>query len=135
MSLTAIARILLAAVSIAVLAWLGTMERNERLIARGVVATGKLDVPGTVAQADADLRSARFLNPDTTPDLARALIFGVVRQPARAVAILERVLRDEPDNVGAWAQLLAVTARRDPVTARRARAELRRLDPVDARRR
>jgi hypothetical protein len=63
------------------------------------------------------------------------LIFGVVRQPARAVAILERVLRDEPDNLGAWAQLLAVTDRRDPVTARRARAALRRLDPVDARRR
>ena len=130
-----IARVAVATVAIGVLAWLAIMERDARLQARVTATPGNLAVPATLARDDADLRDARLLDPDTTPDLIRAFAFRGAGQPARSAAILKRVVRNEPDNLLAWSALLTVSTGRDPVTARRARAELRRLDPMDARRR
>jgi cytochrome c-type biogenesis protein CcmH/NrfG len=123
-----IARVALAVVAVVVLAWLGVMERNTRLQAQGV---GERNV----ARADADLRRAGFLNPDTAPELGRAFLYAnrSGAEPARrAAAVLEGVLRREPDNLRAWSGLLYATRGRDPVTARRAVAAMRRLDPLDA---
>ena len=50
-----------------------------------------------------------------------------------AVALLEEVLRREPDNLQAWGLLYAFTRERDPGSARRALEARRRLDPLGAR--
>jgi hypothetical protein len=114
-----------------VLGWLGVMERNTRLEANGV---GHLRA-GQVVRAEADYRRARLLNPDTTPDTTRALLYVGHRQFERGMALLDKVLRREPDNIVAWGELLVVSRGRDPAATRRAAAEIRRLDPLDAPRR
>jgi hypothetical protein len=126
-----VTRVFVAVAAIAVLAWLGTMERGVRLQARGVAAAEQPDF----AQAEANFRRARFLSPDTLPDLRRAFVYQGSGRSEQAAAVLEDVLRREPENLGAWRLLLIFTRDRDPVTARRAVAALRRLDPISATRR
>ena len=126
-------RAAVAAVAVVLLAWLGVMERDARLQARGVAAAGRLDVPGSAARADAAFRDARLLNPDTAPDVARALVLQARGRRGAAVALLEAVVRREPENVSAWGVLYAVARDADPAAARRALAARRRLDPLGAR--
>jgi hypothetical protein len=121
------ARIAVVAVAVVVLAWLGVMERDTRLQSRAVQATQSTRDRATLARADADLRAARFLNPDTAPDFNRALLLRIRGDTSGAAAVLRDVVRREPDNVTAWRVLYALT--RDP----RALAEARRLDPLPSR--
>ena len=129
-----IARAVVVVFALVVLAWLGVMERDMRLEARGVDAARRLSEPGSFARADADLRAARFLNPDTAPDFSRALLYQAAGRPRRATALVEDIVRREPDNRLAWGLLRSIAGDRDPATAARALAEQRRLDPVNARR-
>jgi hypothetical protein len=122
------ARIAVAVVAVAVLAWLGVMERSTRLQAAGVAATARQDFAG----AESDFRAARFLNPDTTPELRRAYVYGLSSRARDGVALLEDVLHREPENRSAWGVLEELTRETEPATARRARAALRRLDPLNA---
>jgi hypothetical protein len=128
-----VTRVAVIVVAAAVLAWLGVMERDARLQARGVAAAGRLDVPGNGARADAALRGARLLNPDTAPDVGRALVLQARGRSREAAGVLEAVVGREPDNLTAWGVLFAVTRASDPAIARRALAARRRLDPVGAR--
>lgn len=111
------ARVGVAVVAVAALVWLGAMERSERLQAAG---------------GEAALRDARLLNPGTTPDVRRAFLYQGTGRPREAAALLEDVLRREPDNLDAWGLLSAFTRDRDPALARRALAERERLDPLGA---
>jgi predicted Zn-dependent protease len=129
-----IARVAVAAVALVALAWLGVMERDVRLEARGIDAARRLSDPGSFARAEADLRGARRLNPDTGPDFSRALLYQAAGRSQRAAALVEDIVRREPDNRLAWGLLRAIARDRDPATAARALAEQRRLDPVNARR-
>ena len=129
------ARVVLGLVAVLVLGWLAVMERDTRLQERGIEASGRLTVPGNAARAEAAFRSARFLNPDTTPDVGRAVLYLARERRPEAAAVLRDVLRREPDNLTAWNVLYGVTRERDPATARRALAERERLDPVAARQR
>jgi predicted Zn-dependent protease len=126
-------RVAVALVAVAVIAWLGVMERDTRLRARGVATAGQLNSPGDRARAESDLRGARFLNPDTTPDVDRAALYLGDGRPRAAVALLEDVVRREPENRTAWAVLYGFARGRDAAAAGRALAALRRLDPVNAR--
>jgi hypothetical protein len=108
------------------------MERDARLQARG---TERLQSGTHLAQADDDLRAAQLLNPDTTPDVSRALIRQVRGQGAAAARLVDDVLRREPDNLQAWGIRLVLARGHDPAAVRRAFAAQRRLDPVSARRR
>lgn len=128
------ARVATILAAVVVLAWLGVMERDRRLQARGVATAGNLRTAADVAHADADLRAARLLNPDTMPDINRALVYRFDGRFDAAVALVEDVLRREPENRAAWGGLYALTRDRDPAAAERARAALARLDPVNARR-
>jgi Tetratricopeptide repeat len=119
-----------AVVAIALIGWLAVMERDTRLYDRGIAAGGQLDDPATVARAEADLKAARALNPDRTPDVGRALILWSAGRPADARAVLEDVVRDEPDNLSAWTALAWVGDGDDPRLGRRVAAQLRRLDPL-----
>lgn len=122
-------------VAACVVAWLVVMERDERLYQRGYAAGGHLDVPGTAARAERDFRAARFLNPDRTADVGRALVLSTSGSRRAALRVLEDVVRDEPDNLEAWAALRVANQGKDPSLDRRVQAAARRLDPVSAERR
>ncbi len=117
-------------VAVLVLAWLGLSLRDVRLEERGGEAAGRLSVPGNAERAEADFRGARLLNPDSGPDLARAVVLLQLGRPERAVALVEDVVRREPENARAWRTLYEVTRESDPARAERALATLRRLDPL-----
>jgi hypothetical protein len=129
------ARAAVAAVALLVIGWLAVMERDARRQERGVRAAGRLSVPGNAGRAEVAFRDARLLNPDTTPDVGRAVLYLALERRPRAAALLRDVLRREPDNLTAWAVLYSVTREWDPATARRALAARRRLDPLAAGRR
>jgi predicted Zn-dependent protease len=124
-----------ALVAVLVLGWLAVMERDTRLQERAIKASGRLSVAGNEARADAAFRAARFLNPDTTPDVGRAVMYLARERRPAAAALLRDVLGREPDNLTAWSVLYGVTRQSDPATARRALAARKRLDPLAARRR
>jgi len=128
-----IARVGVVLVALAALGWLGMSERAARLEARGVAAAERLREPGAFARAERDLRVAARHNPDTSPELARAVLYAGAGRTGPAVALLASVARREPDNRAAWAALAALTRESDPAAARRARAALARLDPLGAR--
>lgn len=129
------ARVATVLVAVVVLAWLGVMERDRRLFARGAAAAGNLRTAADVSRAEADLRGARLLNPDLLPDVTRALVYRYDGRYDDAIALVEDVLRREPENRGAWGGLFALAQGRDPAAAERAAAALKRLDPINAPRR
>jgi succinylarginine dihydrolase len=130
-----VARVAVAMVAVVVLGWLAVMERDDRKVASAVAAAQHGLDPRTFARADADLRAARLLNPDTQPQIDRALL-RYSGHRGGAEAIVEDVLRGEPDNLTAWGVLYTIArGRNDPAAVRRSLAALRRLDPVTARRR
>jgi len=49
------------------------------------------------------------------------------------VAVAESLLRDEPENIGAWGLLSQAAGTLDPARAAQAEAEIRRLDPLGSR--
>jgi len=120
--------------SLAVIAWLGVMLRDARLQSRGIGAAATLHVPGNFARAESDLRAARLLNPDAGPDVSRAVLYYGAGRTTQAIALLEDVVRREPENRGAWSLLYGFTRGRDAAVAERARAALLRLDPLSRRR-
>jgi hypothetical protein len=141
-----VARICTVAVALVVVAWLVVMERDARLLANGTALSRKLTsnqknvcprAPAGAAEcrrfarAVSDLRAARFLNPDTAPQLNLGIVQGGSGGGRRA-ASARRILRSEPENLNAWLELLVagVTAH-DPVATRDAVAALHRLDPRD----
>src|SRR5215207_3286231 len=107
------------------------MERDVRLQARGAAALRSDGDPAVLARGEDDLRRANLLNPGTGPDFDRALVLRARGRTEASVALLEDVLRREPDNLTAWRVLRLLS----PDAADRARAAKRRLDPLDARRR
>jgi hypothetical protein len=126
------ARIVVAVVALAAVGWLAVMERDARLYDRGIAAGGRLDDPRTIARAEDDLERARLLSPDRTPDIGRSLIWWTARRAPEARALLEDVVRAEPDNLSAWTALSWVNDGRDAALERRISAEMRRLDPINA---
>ena len=129
------ARVAVAVLAVLVLAWLGVSERATRLTAEAAALSERLEDPGAAARAESALRDARFLNPDTQPDIALAFVAFFRNDEERAVGLIEDVVRREPENLSAWRLLLDLAGEDDPATARRARAALRRLDPVNFARR
>jgi hypothetical protein len=132
------ARIAVAVVAIAVLAWLAVMERNaHRLdrgvdIATGIVISGRMD-PEAMRRAEQDFLGARTLSPDTRPDVERAILYRYNERVRESRELIEDVLRREPENLTAWGVFFDVTNGRDEQAARRALEARARLDPVRAR--
>jgi hypothetical protein len=120
-------------IAVCVIGWLVVMERDARLYERGIAASGRLDDAATIERAEADLRAARLLNPDRTPDIWRALVLSTAGRPG-ARPLLEDVVRAEPDNLSAWTAL-GWAAAGDEALERRVAAEMRRLDPLNGGRR
>ena len=125
-----VARAVVAVTAVLALAWLAVMERDVRLEARGAAALRSEGEPAVLARAETDLRRANLLNPGTGPDLNRALVRRARGRTEQSVALLEDVLRREPENVTAW-RILRCSHRK---TGGRSLAAQRRLDPLNARR-
>lgn len=126
-------RVLVVVIAVLAIGWLAVMERDARLYDRGIAAGGRLNDPATISGAEADMRDARLLNPDRTPDLGRAVILVTTGHRDEARRLLEDVVRDEPDNLSAWDALDFVNDGRDPALQRRVAAEIARLDPLGRR--
>jgi cytochrome c-type biogenesis protein CcmH/NrfG len=126
-----VARVGLAVVAVLVACWLAVMERNTRLEANSLQLVGQ----GHPVRAEKQLRDARLLNPDTAPDLRRALIYFTRQDAGPARAALDSVLRREPDNIEALTGMLALSSGHDQAETRRILEQLRRLDPLSAPRR
>ena len=62
-----------------------------------------------------------------------ALVYRVSGDAERATALVEDVVRREPDNLVAWAVLSVLARGHDPAAYARAQAARRRLDPLNAR--
>ena len=128
------ARVAVAVVAVVVLGWLAVMERDERRLQSGVQAAQHALDRSSFERADADFRAAGLLNPDPWPQISRAVLHDAGRRPG-ARALVEDVLRREPDNLTAWGELDTIARGKDPAAVRRSLAALRRLDPVTAHRR
>ena len=122
------ARAAVAVVAVLVLAWLGgDGARRPAGGSGGGGAAVEGASPAVLARAETDLRRANLLNPATGPDLNRALVCARAGATTRSVALLEDVLRREPDNLTAWRVLMLTLTGRRPG---RALAAQRRLDPA-----
>lgn len=121
------ARVVVALMAVVVLAWLGVAERNWRVQSQALAESGQTPI----SNAYRDFRRARFLNPDTAPDVLLGLLDSVHSQRARGIARLEDVVQREPENLFAWGQLYKIAHGRNAAVTRRALAALARLDPLD----
>jgi predicted Zn-dependent protease len=123
-----LARVGVAVLAVAAIGWLGVMERDVRLQSSAVDAADAREF----ARAERDLRRARLLHPDTLPDVRRAFLYQGSGRSREALALLEDVVRREPENLAAWRLLRSFAGDDDPALAGRAVTVMRRLDPVNA---
>jgi predicted Zn-dependent protease len=125
-------RFLLAACAILVIAWVGVLVRDHYVgesAARTLLYDTDLSEREFQNHMD-ELRDARFLNPSSSPELAR-IEYYLFRGRARAAArVAESLVRVEPENADGWRLLWRATREVDPERAREAAAELRRLNPL-----
>jgi hypothetical protein len=138
-------RIALAGLAAVVAAWFAVLlvdehKVNQAAATKGTIAAVRAALTGPRFQFDrriADLRSARFVNPDTSIDLDIAgayLVRGGAANLRTALATVQSVLRSEPQNLDAWAALYRIDRTRNDVAGQRAAlAHAQRLDPVDFR--
>jgi predicted Zn-dependent protease len=122
-------RIALAAVALLALAYLTIGLRNVVLAERGAeLAALENPTDAEVAEAEDLLERARLLDPDTRPLLVEG---GLLAAQGRdeGLALIERAVEREPDNVLAWSVLAAATREADPARSRAARARMRELSP------
>ncbi len=125
-------RVVLAVCAALVLAWGGVLVRDHFV---GKSGAQKLlfdtDLSEREFQRNLDkLEDARFLNPSTTPELARAEYYLFRGRPRAAARVAEDLVRAEPENADAWRLLWRATRATDPARAREAAAALRRLNPL-----
>jgi predicted Zn-dependent protease len=125
-----LARVLVAVVAVAALAWLALNLRDLNRFEDGErLALAPNTTRSQVDEAARLLKDSRFLNPDTRPMITEGAML-VARGDAReGRALLEKAVRREPDNVVAWAVLAAATRRLDPGRSRQARARAVELSP------
>jgi predicted Zn-dependent protease len=128
---TMLPRVALLAVAVLVLGWLAVLYRDHRIVAD--VSPGLIsDTSLSAGEFDRDARRlerAAFLNPDPTWRLN--LGFALTRHDRRrALRELERLVASEPDNLAAWRIVLFATGQVDRPLAARARAQIKRLDPL-----
>ena len=95
-----------------------------------------LEVGGDAIRAgDAEgIKSAHLLDPSRYWDRVLAVEYLISRDPRRAAAEAEAIVREEPRNVAAWGVLYTATVQTDPQRAEEAAAAIRRLDPLGAER-
>lgn len=138
-----LARLTLAVAAAFIAAWFGVLLVDTHRVDEAAASSGSIRavarvLTGPQRQFDArinDLRSARFLNPDTSIDLDIAgayVVRGGAANLARAARTVDAVLGSEPEDLDAWASLYRIgQARHDPAEQQLALVHARQLDPRD----
>lgn len=130
--MSALTRIVTALAAIAVMVPLAAWLSTDLLQARAdrVLTASTASPPERLDRAESLLGDAADRTPSAAPELmlAQAQIFG--RRPAAAAAVLDDVVRREPDNAAAWELLAIATERVAPERSRRARARFDQLSPA-----
>jgi hypothetical protein len=124
-----IARILVAALALALAGFLVVQERGARAADRITGAALADPNPQRLADATADLPTAERWNPDTTPALDLAIAEARAGRYEQAGARIVAVTEHEPDNARAFQLLCSVAKRYDSGLAATACARVRVLAP------
>ena len=124
-----IARILVAALALALAGFLVVQERGARAADRITGAALADPNPQRLAEATSDLATAERWNPDTTPALDLAIAEARAGRYAQAGARIVAVTRQEPENARAFQLLCSVAKRYDSDLAATACARVRALAP------
>jgi hypothetical protein len=123
-------RLALAAMAVVALAYLAVGLRNVVLTDRaGELAALPDPTPMQVDEAERLLERARLLDPDTRSLLLEGALLAAHGDQREGVALAERAVRREPDNVLAWGVLAEITRRVDPERSRAAAARRSELSP------
>lgn len=131
-----IGRALLAGAALLAAGWLAVAFVNDRALTTAAEAAYAAPPAARARQADERLREverARFLNPDAARvEVLRSTFELFAQRPERARRILEQLVREEPENAGAWVVLAGFTRRSDPERSAQAARRARALDPLSA---
>jgi tetratricopeptide (TPR) repeat protein len=130
-----IARVLVAALALAAIAWLGLSYRNTALLEEAFDIAATPDVPGERIEHALDLvERSEPLNPDRG-EITRLRVALQVRAGRRDLALetAKRYARAEPESTDAWALLADLSRTEDPELAAMARERWAELDPVRGR--
>jgi predicted Zn-dependent protease len=125
-------RVAVLLVSLAAAAWLASAypgTRAEEQAREIRAAPGRPLTPGQVARSIELLEDARRARPDGEVVVKLAGLELTAGRPDRAAELLRPLVREEPENVPAWAALALALGRSDPAAAREARARQRELAP------
>ena len=127
-------RILIVAVAVLAVAWLGVSYGNARQIRHAqIVAADPHATPAAIESALRDARSAHTLDPSRTESLSYAAALEIkAGRLDEARKLYEQIVRREPDSPEAWVVLSKLTQQSDPARSAQAVAQARRLDPLDA---
>lgn len=131
------ARLMVGAVALVVLVWLGLGLRAARLEAEGADLTGPTPAatpPAQLAEARDAYRRAREFNADSAPELREAGLANFAGRRRTAMELLREVTRREPENADAWILLAGIARGLDPALAARATERGRALNPLAFRR-
>lgn len=129
----AVPRLGLLLAAAAAVAWLALGLRSASLEASGAaVATGPASglTPARVSRALDELERADDALPRRDPAVLRARLLERTGRRPQALAILRRLVAEEPENSRYWIAVARTARRADPALAARARARLRELSPI-----
>ena len=118
--------------SVVVIAWLAILFRDSLMIDRvSKLASDPAATPAQLAHGLTLAKHARLLNPDRSMPLSwQAEMYLRQNRQVAGVRTYERLVAAEPQFADAWFLIAARAASFDPPLAARARAQLRRLDPL-----
>ncbi|MEA2426482.1 MAG: Tetratricopeptide repeat, partial [Thermoleophilaceae bacterium] len=125
-------RIAVVLLALPVLAWLALSYSGTRAIRDAqVVAAARHPTLAQIDAAIGELRASRPLDPSRSEALSYAAVLEIrAGRLDKARALLEEIVRREPDTPEAWLLLAQLTQRSDPARAAEARAQVQRLDPL-----
>lgn len=130
---TTLSRVALVAAAVGVCLWLaGSLtslnQSEDAAVALAPVAANGGDLAAITRASRGFHKAARFGDDsDLLVEQGRILIFA--RNARRAVPVLRRAVRREPENAEAWILLFTATRTQDPRLAQRAKARAIALDP------
>lgn len=125
------ARFAIAALAVAACAWfvIGVIQADNQSRATALIQGGGTPTPAQTSQIQHWLDTAGTLNPDRNIDLLRAQAEVRAGQSVKALAVMKRVVREEPRNADAWIVLGFAAQEPDPALARFAHAKVLELAP------
>jgi hypothetical protein len=117
-------------VSALLVAWFAVLERDNVLGDRAssrVIHEPKMSAADWRRTID-ELRAAELLDPAKDWRVSRANVL-LLRDKREALRVAREIVRREPDNLSAWTVMWQATRASDPPLAKRAVAEIKRLNP------